>query len=183
MSFNCLQHVLSVEGDKLMSAAEVAKISDNFESNFWADGRFKGLQVTVDRSPGQDFRHQGQVNPRGVNTNRSGQSSDSNQARNFTNVPKVDDNRPSRPSAQGSVQFPYKHLKDACWKCGLRGTTHWKCTNCHNPGQPRSNRLNGPSRQTTVSNINVVDTAHPPVGGNETEPKTLSTMCCMVDPG
>jgi len=46
---------LVAEKDQNISAQDLAKLADDYESNFWADGRYKGQSVTVGVNPGPRF--------------------------------------------------------------------------------------------------------------------------------
>ena len=50
-----LKHCLIAEKDQNMSAESVAKLADDYESNFWPDGRYKGQSVTVGSNHGPRF--------------------------------------------------------------------------------------------------------------------------------
>ena len=45
-----LKHCLAVEKDKCLSSQELANIADQYESNFFPDGRYKGLSITAGQS-------------------------------------------------------------------------------------------------------------------------------------
>jgi len=42
MSLPCLKHCLYTEGEKCMSASEIASLADSFDSNYFPDGRYRG---------------------------------------------------------------------------------------------------------------------------------------------
>jgi len=56
LPFANLKYSLVAEKDQNISAQDLAKLADDDESNFWADGRYNGQSVTVPRisywSPG-----------------------------------------------------------------------------------------------------------------------------------
>ena len=50
-----LKHCLLAEKDQNISAQDLARLADDYESNFWADGRYKGQSITVGINPGPRF--------------------------------------------------------------------------------------------------------------------------------
>jgi len=48
-----LKHCLAVERDHCLSSQELANIADQYESNFFPDGRYKGLSITAGQSGGK----------------------------------------------------------------------------------------------------------------------------------
>ena len=42
-----LKHCLAVEKDQFLSAQELADVADQYESNFFPDGRYKGMSITA----------------------------------------------------------------------------------------------------------------------------------------
>ena len=48
-----LKHCIAIERDRCLSSQELAEIADQYESNFFPNGRYKGLSITAGQSGGK----------------------------------------------------------------------------------------------------------------------------------
>lgn len=55
MSMSCLKHCLTAEGEKVLSASEIAHLADVYESNYYPDGRYKSCDTDLSELQGSWF--------------------------------------------------------------------------------------------------------------------------------
>lgn len=135
-----LKHCLLAEKDPNISAQDLARLADDYESNFWADGRYKGQSVTVGVNPGPRFDHKRGNRDGGDTTKPSSPRFDRRQSDLKTNsVTGVGVARASDPALSvragnpmptqsqfGKRNFsgkspPVDKTPLRCWKCGEVG--------------------------------------------------------------
>ena len=143
LSGPCLKYCLSIEGNKVLSSAELAALADTFDANYASDGRYRGGTVLTFKEDGikGNARSQGkqpQANPPITPTPGTGQAANTK----ATN-PKVatgNNNNNNNPNRSG-VRPPRKR-----WNCSF--TAHLQ-SNC--PERPRAGGNAG--RQPARANV------------------------------
>ena len=147
-----LKHCLAVEKDQCLSSQELANTADQYESNFFPDGRYKGLSVTAGQSGGK-------LKPPSNGKNAVADQAQATQ-NDVTNVSVDRGNMPNNksPSPKRKLFNPHFVKRSVkCWKCGQMGHTskeHYNTSSVHYSG-----KSDKPSSKPMAVNACVTQTA------------------------
>ena len=148
-----LKHCLTSGKDEALSSQELAQMADQYESNFFPDGRYKGLSVTAgvgqSGGKGKQFSNEKNMMTERVDFNPVATGASTDRGTVLTKSPPAKRNWFSTPLTSKS---PIK-----CWKCGALGHTskaHYDPLSPHYsgnrpPGKPIA--VNACSAQTSES--------------------------------
>ena len=141
LSGPCLKYCLSIEGQKTLSASELASLADVFDVNYTSDGRYRGGTVT-------NFKDTSSVTQVASRPNLS-------TGHPLPEIPRMGGFPQNRPSARPGQGQQHTQVQRKCWICGSASHMRSAC-----PKGNRTNSANGSGRPpvqsacTTVGHTN-----------------------------
>jgi len=190
-----LRHCLGVTKEQKVLSAELAEIADSYESNFYPDGRYKGLAVTAGVGPQFSYRPRGpgpRPGPGPGTYHNNGTSSNTSYGSTGSNATSGSAGNGNRPRFQGKPQGSFAGtggqskprmssppLQNSnahpvrCWTCGEFG----HLSSAHKTNNSGSVKYNKPQfqeqTQVKTASVNLVDET-------DTSVKTVNHCCVMA---
>ena len=201
LPMSTLRHCLGVIKDQKLKSSDFAEIADNYEANFFPDGRYKGLAVTADGVPPQYNRPRGPgpgggpglvggLRPGGVHGTYPNNSASYNTARNSTSSNSTFSNGPgngNRPMfhskshgglvSPGAGSLPRPRMSPPVQNSNAHPVRCWTCgefghlASAHKNNNSGSVKHNKPQFQEQTS-VNAIDKS-------DTSVKTVNHCCVM----